>query len=189
MAATFSARALSRSALQATKATPRSFISRATRLNTPKQSYFKASYRSYSTESSKPAANFETPPPPPPSGRTVPGPLVVALALAGIGGGAYLAYSQWDVAFGTAKAPAPFAPRFEDYQKVYDVVAKKLQDQDDWDDGSYGPVILRLAWHSSGTYDKETNTGKYSSIIHHDRITKADCQIRRKQWCDNAISA
>jgi catalase (peroxidase I) len=26
-------------------------------------------------------------------------------------------------------------------------------------DGSYGPVFLRLAWHASGTYDKDSNTG------------------------------
>ena len=27
------------------------------------------------------------------------------------------------------------------------------------DDGSYGPLLVRLAWHASGTYDKATNTG------------------------------
>ncbi|EEH41216.1 cytochrome c peroxidase [Paracoccidioides lutzii Pb01] len=28
-----------------------------------------------------------------------------------------------------------------------------------YDDGSAGPVFVRLAWHASGTYDKETDTG------------------------------
>ena len=25
--------------------------------------------------------------------------------------------------------------------------------------GSYGPVLVRLAWHAAGTYDKATNSG------------------------------
>ena len=28
-----------------------------------------------------------------------------------------------------------------------------------WDDGSLAPTFIRLAWHSSGTYDKATGTG------------------------------
>ncbi|KAI9893626.1 MAG: heme peroxidase [Vezdaea aestivalis] len=52
-----------------------------------------------------------------------------------------------------------FKPKPEDYQKVYDAIAKRLEEHDDWDDGSYGPVLLRLAWHCSGTYDKATGTG------------------------------
>ena len=34
-----------------------------------------------------------------------------------------------------------------------------VQDEDDYDDGSYGPVVLRLGWHASGTYDAATGTG------------------------------
>lgn len=78
--------------------------------------------------------------------------------------------------------PKDFKPTQKDYQKVYDEVARKLADETDYDDGSYGPVcllplslfygcilgviqanekkvLLRLAWHASGTYDKATGTG------------------------------
>jgi cytochrome c peroxidase len=52
-----------------------------------------------------------------------------------------------------------FTPKFEDYQKVYNEIAARLEEKDDYDDGSYGPVLVRLAWHCSGTYDKVTGTG------------------------------
>ncbi|KAM3457888.1 hypothetical protein MY5147_001340 [Beauveria neobassiana] len=50
-------------------------------------------------------------------------------------------------------------PTKADYQAVYDEIASRLEEKDDYDDGSYGPVLVRLAWHASGTYDKETGTG------------------------------
>lgn len=42
--------------------------------------------------------------------------------------------------------------------KVYNAIAQIL-DEDSYDDGSYGPVFVRLAWHASGTYDKNTKDG------------------------------
>src|SRR5208282_66154 len=56
-------------------------------------------------------------------------------------------------------ATGEITPKFEDYQKVYDEIAEKMEDDSDYDDGSYGPVLVRLAWHASGTYDAETGTG------------------------------
>lgn len=80
-----------------------------------------------------------------------------ALLVGAAGYGAYLWKPEF---FGQeANSKGIFTPKFEDYQKVYDAVAKKLEEEDQYDDGSYGPVLLRLAWHASGTFDKETGTG------------------------------
>jgi catalase (peroxidase I) len=45
-----------------------------------------------------------------------------------------------------------------DYEAVRKAIADVL-DADGYDDGSFGPVLIRLAWHAAGTYDKKTNTG------------------------------
>jgi hypothetical protein len=74
----------------------------------------------------------------------------VGLITIAAGYGLYIRNPEW---FGQeAKAKGPFTPKFEDYQKVYDAIARKLEKEDDYDDGSYGPVLVRLAWHASGTY-------------------------------------
>ena len=36
---------------------------------------------------------------------------------------------------------------------------KLLMDNPSWDDGSLAPILIRLAWHSSGTYDAAAGTG------------------------------
>ncbi|KAI9751637.1 MAG: heme peroxidase [Chaenotheca gracillima] len=81
--------------------------------------------------------------------------LGVGLAAAGGAGYYFLANQNKE---GSA-VPKVFTPTAEDYQKVYNAVAQRLEDHDDYDDGSYGPVLVRLAWHCSGTYDKDTGTG------------------------------
>lgn len=87
--------------------------------------------------------------------------LFAGLALAAGGAGAYVYYqSNGSLLKGSSDETAGiFVPQQEDYQKVYNDIAARLEEKDDYDDGSYGPVLLRLAWHCSGTYDKETKTG------------------------------
>ncbi|KAN0068429.1 hem peroxidase [Elaphomyces granulatus] len=108
----------------------------------PAQSFRNSSRRGYSSEAK--------------SGKSSNGILWgIALAAAG-GAGAYFYLNGGEV---KVKTPAPFVPTKEDYQKVYNEIARLLVEKDEYDDGSYGPVLVRLAWHASGTYDKDTGTG------------------------------
>lgn len=45
-----------------------------------------------------------------------------------------------------------------DYAAVAEAI-RKILPQEGYDDGSAGPVLVRLAWHASGTYDKASGTG------------------------------
>lgn len=83
-------------------------------------------------------------------------PLPWILGAAAAGGAGYYFYSQTGSSSATPKVVNPTK---EDYQKVYNHIASRLDEKDDYDDGSYGPVLLRLAWHCSGTYDELTKTG------------------------------
>ncbi|CCG82859.1 Cytochrome c peroxidase,mitochondrial [Taphrina deformans PYCC 5710] len=81
------------------------------------------------------------------------------LAVAGTSGGYYL-YSQRNSAgeqLGVTDS-IKAASQPHDYQTVYDEIVHLL-DSDDYDDGSFGPVLVRLAWHCSGTFDAATGTG------------------------------
>ncbi|KAG5463161.1 MAG: heme peroxidase [Olpidium bornovanus] len=79
---------------------------------------------------------------------------LLALALLGIGAGTgYFLFSPADSA-STAPpgkehpaATAKKAPKEVDYFAVYKAIAELLED-DNYDDGSYGPVFVRLAWYA-----------------------------------------
>ncbi|KAI9473889.1 MAG: heme peroxidase [Benjaminiella poitrasii] len=83
---------------------------------------------------------------------------LATLTLLAIGGGAGYYYNA-SQNIKTKYVPPTEQKKTIDYQKIYNEIAEMLDENSDYDDGSYGPVILRLAWHASGTYDKETNTG------------------------------
>jgi cytochrome c peroxidase len=63
----------------------------------------------------------------------------------------------------------------------YDDVRKTIAgilDAQNYDDGSYGPVFIRLAWHAAGTYDKHSRTGGSNGAT-----------MRFKPECDHGANA
>ncbi|KAF4637145.1 hypothetical protein G7Y89_g947 [Cudoniella acicularis] len=109
----------------------------------PRQTFRQQSRRGYASEPAKSSSSS----------------VWIGLGAALAGGVGYYLYSQGNPLAGSAGVTKVFTPTQEDYQKVYNEIAARLEEKDDYDDGSYGPVLVRLAWHASGTYDKETGTG------------------------------
>ena len=116
--------------------------------------------QTFQSSSRRGYANNGPPPPLPPFSTMV---IYGSLFATTLVGGFYLVWwvnenapgpgpsTKQSSAAGKSKVPTPFVPKKEDYQQVYNEIAKRLEEKDDYDDGSYGPVIVRLAWHCSGT--------------------------------------
>mmetsp|Transcript_8553 Transcript_8553/g.24544 ORF Transcript_8553/g.24544 Transcript_8553/m.24544 type:complete len:369 (-) Transcript_8553:85-1191(-) len=103
-----------------------------------------------------PAAETVTQAPKPPKGGGGSN-LPLFGALLGIGGGVYYANQQG--MFGDALGgPVQPASTPGDYGAVRKAIADLLE-VEDYDDGSYGPLLVRLAWHCSGTFDRKTGLG------------------------------
>ncbi|KAJ3196604.1 heme peroxidase [Irineochytrium annulatum] len=86
------------------------------------------------------------------------GGLLAMLGIAAIAGGAVYFQDDLKKALGSSGMVARRVMDKDFYQSVYNAIAAKL-DNNSYDDGSYGPVLVRLAWHAAGTYDKVSGTG------------------------------
>jgi cytochrome c peroxidase len=142
------AKSFTRAALRASPKTTFTPPTRPARFGLPRQTFRQQSRRGYASEAPKSGGN---------------GVLIGGVAALLLGGAGYWYYTQ-NPAFSDFKGDDSGAgrenhkkygiitPTFEDYEKVYKAIAKALEEHDEYDDGSYGPVLVRLAWHASGTY-------------------------------------
>ncbi|OBZ88537.1 Cytochrome c peroxidase, mitochondrial [Choanephora cucurbitarum] len=84
---------------------------------------------------------------------------LIFLTLAAVGGAAGYYYNSAQSVTTQTIVDEKTNKKNIDYQQVYNDIAQMLDEDSEYDDGSYGPVLVRLAWHASGTYDKDTKTG------------------------------
>ena len=140
-------RTFTRAAFKSTPTSTFKTSARNTAFTLPRQTFRQQFRRGYASEPSKSSSSA----------------LYIGIGVLAVAGGAgYYLYTQGNgslLSGSAGETKGIFTPKFEDYQKVYNEIAERLEEKDDYDDGSYGPVLLRLAWHASGTYDKETGTG------------------------------
>ncbi|TKY86082.1 hypothetical protein EX895_004907 [Sporisorium graminicola] len=138
------------------------------------RNFARPSIRSSVRHYSSPAPG-SPPPPQPSSSSSTSKVLLTSVAIAAAAGGAFLAFGQdgkksilgvgpegankLQGPKGSVGGPTTSAHSKADYQAVYNAIAEELESNPEYDDGSYGPVLVRLAWHASGTYDKHSNTG------------------------------
>lgn len=104
---------------------------------------------SYSRQQSHSSRGYASAAEPSPSSSGPNYALFAALAAVGLGG-AYYALSGQTATDDATKIKDAASPKEVNYQEVYNAIAAILEDND-YDDGSYGPVLVRLAWHCSGT--------------------------------------
>lgn len=148
------ARSFARALPRGTASSTIRLAARNTRPNATKQFYQTSSRRAYSS----------TPPQSPKSNTSKIIGITAGAALFGVGVFYYTSQQGYTPEVHLKQGSGQqsvgiFKPTPADYQKVYDAIAKQLWEKDEYDDGSYGPVLLRLAWHASGTFDQATGTG------------------------------
>lgn len=80
---------------------------------------------------------------------TTTSPLVLMVAGTAVGTAAY----------GLTKPSVIASEVKTDWDAVRKEVIDLLESNPDYDDGSYGPILVRLAWHASGTYNKADGSG------------------------------
>lgn len=79
-----------------------------------------------------------------------------------------------------------------DYQKIYNGIALKIRELDDYDDYiGFGPVLVRLAWHLSGTFAEagyagcpHITGGSFGGTIHLEKEAKdpANNGLQNGRW-------
>ncbi|PLW11350.1 hypothetical protein PCANC_27440 [Puccinia coronata f. sp. avenae] len=85
-------------------------------------------------------------------------PLIAGLALGGVGLAYYFYALNSDLDVQNRYATPKSANTRLDFQAVYNDIARILEDSN-YDNGSWAPVLVCLAWHALGTYNKHSKTG------------------------------